>query len=198
MARTTVKTTIASAEPTRADLPRRWEPRLSPPPLSFEQLVAEHQQRVAGLCYRLLGWQGEVEDVVQEVFLAVCEGLPHYRGESQVSTWITRIAINTCRNHMRKRLPFLRRLVPLGSTHDTAPTGPADRGLLSQEQFERVRASVRRLPRKYREVIVLRYLEELPISEIAAVLELSRNAVEVRLNRARKLLREHLATLLEG
>jgi RNA polymerase sigma-70 factor (ECF subfamily) len=198
MARTTVRTTTASAELARADQPLRREPRLSPPPLSFEQLVAEHQQRVAGLCYRLLGWQGEVEDVVQDVFLSVCEALPDYRGESQVSTWITRIAINACRNHIRKRLRFLRRLVPLAPTHDTAPTAAADRGLMSQEQFEHVRASVGRLPRKYREVIVLRYLEELPVSEIAAVLELSRNAVEVRLNRARKLLREYLASLLEG
>jgi RNA polymerase sigma-70 factor (ECF subfamily) len=177
---------------------RRAERRLVAAPPTFEQLVADHQQRVSRLCYRLLGWREDVEDVVQEVFLAAFRALPEFRGESSGSTWLMRIAVNKCRSHVRKRIALLRLLTGARTTRKPGSGRPADRNLVDDERFQCVRRAVCKLPSKYREVIVLRYLEEMAVGEIADVLELTRNAVEVRLSRARRQLKEDLAGMLEG
>ena len=198
MADTRVSTLAAAAKPAdRQDRPRE-ELRLAETAPSFEQLVARHQQRVARLCYRLLGWREDVEDAVQEVFLAALGALPDFRGQSSVSTWLTRITVNTCRGYLRKRVLRLRLFARPRRSFEPRSDRPAERQLMDCERFDRVRRAVRKLPPKYREVIVLRYLEEMAVPAIADVLELSRNAVEVRLNRARKRLKEDLTELLEG
>ena len=195
MAETLEKPLDAPVEAGRDRLPRA-EPRAAHTP-SFEQLVAEQQDPVRRLCFRLIGWHADIEDIVQDVFLSVFRALPQYRGESVVSTWVMRIAINACRSHMRKRTSWLRLLK--GAQDDRPQRGEAaDQRIVDDERFQRVRGAVQRLPAKYREVVVLKYLEELPVSEIASVLGLSQNAVGVRLNRARKRLKEGLGGVLEG
>ncbi len=165
---------------------------------SFDELVAEHQQRVARLCYRLLGWRADDEDVVQEVFLSALKAWPRFRGESRVSTWLTRIAVNACRSHLRKRLPRLRLLAKQRDAAELRLERPPEGELMDRERFERVRAAIRGLPAKYREAVVLRYLEELAVAEVGEVLGLGKNAVEVRLNRARIWLKNDLAEMVEG
>lgn len=197
MAETLVSTLAATAEPAGRSGPPREEPRLAQPPPSFEQLVADHQQRVARLCYRLLGWRQDVDDVAQEVFLAAFRAMAEYRGESSMSTWLTRIAVNACRSHVRKRVRLLRLLGGARHSREPHPGRSADHKLMDRERFARVRAAIRKLPPKYREVVVLRYLEEMAVPEVSDVLGLSRNAVEVRLNRARKRLGDDLAGIQE-
>jgi RNA polymerase sigma factor (sigma-70 family) len=176
-----------------------WEePRLAEAPPSFEQLIADHQQRLTRLCYRLLGWREDVEDAVQEVFLAAFRTLPEFRGQSSASTWLTRIAVNKCRSHVRKRVALLRLFTGVRAGRRVTSGRSADRELIDGERFERVRRAVRKLPPKYREVVVLRYLEQMSAAETADVLGLTRNAVEVRLNRARGQLKEDLVGMLEG
>lgn len=153
--------------------------------------IETHQDRVAALARRLLAWRDDIEDVVQDVFVAALEHAGQFRGESQVSTWLFRITVNRCRKEQRRR--WLRLL----SRRSTAPEpAPAARAMQS-EADERVRAAVASLPQTLREVVVLRYLEELPILGVALILGLERNAVEVRLNRARQRLKDALAPLLE-
>ena len=72
-----------------------------------------------------------------------------------------------------------------------------DQRLVESETFKKVRDAVKALPAKYREPVVLRYLQELAIDDIAGILALSRNAVEVRLSRARTMLKQDLAGLIE-
>lgn len=162
---------------------------------AFDVLVTQYQDRVAGLAWRLLGWRHDVEDVVQDVFLTVLQKLPQFRGESRLTTWLYRITVNRCRRERRKRLlrRTLWRRIPNEAGHGV-PTGQA---LEARERHARVRAAVGRLASRYQEVVVLRYLEELPVEEIGAILELGRNAVEVRLSRARNRLRGALADLVE-
>ncbi len=74
----------------------------------------------------------------------------------------------------------------------------AAHGALHQEATQQVQTAVRELPPRYREVVVLRYLEDLPVDEIAQILGLARNAVEVRLTRARQQLQRRLGALVEG
>jgi len=158
----------------------------------FAQAVARAQPPITRLVHRLLSWPGdgsEVSDIVQDVFLAAWIHRRRFRGEAAWTTWLTRIAINKARSHVRRRvrreallaaLPWLRR-----DLHEPDPAQDAD-------VSARVRAIVARLPHSDREVIVLRYLEERDIEEIATMLGLRRSAVDSRLTRARKRLRELL------
>ncbi|MHB1036502.1 MAG: RNA polymerase sigma factor [Pirellulales bacterium] len=164
---------------------------------AFDRIVALHQVRVARLAYRLLGWPDEVDDVVQEVFLAAFKGLRKFRGQSKLSTWLTTIAINKCRSHGRKRLLRLNFLTRLLAAGENKPAALPERPLMDREKLGRVRQAVQTLPARYREVVVLRYLEEMSIGEISEVLALSRNAVEVRLTRGRNRLKGLLAGLVE-
>ena len=164
-------------------------------PAAFEDLVAVHRERINRLVYRLLGWSHDAEDVSQEVFLAALKNLKKFRGQSSVSTWLTRIAVNKARSHRRKlrsRIRGLRAAARMsGQTAETkAETASADR-----EVFRRVRQAVQALPSRYREVVALRYLEQMPTAEVVKVLGISRSAMDARLHRARRRLKELLADL---
>jgi len=161
----------------------------------FDEIVALYRGRVACLAYRLTGWDGEAEDVVQDVFLAALKNLKSFRGQSSLWTWLTRITVNKCHNLRRRRLlgltllPRLLRRCPHGARD---PAGGAE----DRETFDHIRRTVRALPAKLREVVVLRYLEEMPIEQVAEAVGASPQAVSVRLHRARGLLRERLSDLL--
>lgn len=189
----TVTRSEAAAAVGLNDERRPGGPRGDPP--AFETVVAEHRQRVTGLVYRLLGWSDDVEDVVQDVFVAVLNNLAKFRGEAQLGTWIYRIAVNVCRRHRRRRMLRLRFWRPTGELPEAGAETPDSRG--RRETSARVRAAVVGLPAGYREVVVLRYLEELPVLDIAVILGLSRNAVEVRLSRAREQLKQVLGNWME-
>jgi len=160
--------------------------------IEFAALIAEHGPRVARLARRLLGWPSEVEDVAQEVFLSAWRALPEFRGQAALSTWLFRITVNACRRQRRRRLlrPWMWYRRPDVSEAVDIASGRS-------ETAARVRAAVRALPARYREVVVLHYLENLNSTEIGQILELKPNTVAVRLNRARQCLREMLGDLLE-
>ena len=160
--------------------------------LNFDRLVADQHARVTRLVSRLLGWSPDVQDVVQDVFVSALTALPRFEGRSRVDTWISRIAVNACRSHTRRQFFRLRRRRPLDDAPDDRPTGGLD-----TESVTAVRKAIRELPAREREVIVLRYLEDLPAAEIANILGIRKNAVEVRLHRAKKRLEAPLSHLLE-
>ncbi len=161
---------------------------------ALECIIAQNQDRISRLVARLTGWSSDREDLVQEVFLLALRGAKSFRGQSRISTWLTRIAINACRSHQRTKLlrrTFWTKLI--ARQHDdlldlNEPSMPQDR----RERVRQVTLAVQRLKPKYREVIVLHYLEEMPAEDIREVLGISRNMVEVRLHRARKMLEEML------
>ncbi len=159
---------------------------------ALDTLVRAHRERVARLAGRLLGWSPDVEEVVQEVFVSALTAMGGFRGRSSIETWLSRITINKCRSHQRRGFLRLRLLKRFASGQVATTDRPADAGTHDRERFEHVRAAVRALPPKYREVIVLRYLEELPTPEICEWLRLRANTVEVRLHRARAMLRDSL------
>jgi RNA polymerase sigma-70 factor (ECF subfamily) len=167
----------------------------------FARLVQEQQARVARLASRLLGWSTDVDDVVQDIFMQAWQALPKYRGDAQLSTWLTRITINACRSHRRRRAAWGRfwaggRRQPdgnLGAAPRARPESPAD-----AETLATVRNAIAALPLRDQEVVVLSYLEDLSAPEIAAILNMTRNAVDVRLNRARARLRSRLSGWMEA
>jgi RNA polymerase sigma-70 factor (ECF subfamily) len=178
-----------------ADSPQTSQTGPAPPePVpAFEKLVELYQGRITRLVQRLLGWSADVDDLVQEVFVAAWRGLPKFRGQSTIETWLMRIAINQCRRHRRRTLlrhAFHRRLK---SERPSIPDSIDP--LRADERSRGVRQAVHALPPRYREVIVLRYLEGLEVDQLMRVLRLSRTAADVRLHRARELLRGSLKEL---
>jgi len=162
-------------------------------PAAFDELVADNRQRIARLVYRLLGWCGEVEDLVQDVLLVAYRKVGRFRGQSSLSTWLIGIAINRCRSYRRRWMPSWRWLERLWRRRPPAP-GP-DRALMEDETAARVRKAVQELGESDREAIVLYYLEDLPAARIGQLLGISAGAVDMRLHRARRRLREKLADL---
>lgn len=163
----------------------------------FDEVVRRHQPQVARLAHRLLGWRDRdaVEDVVQEVFLIAWRRMKSFRGDSSLGTWLIGITINQCRAQRRRsllRLKWLREAFATGNSSQPIADGPA----AGEETSQQVRDAVARLPPRDREVIVLFYLEALSVAQIAQLLGVKNNAIEVRLHRARTRLKTQLAGLI--
>ena len=187
----------ALAQPDQQDLPFRPTAAATGEAASFEQLVRLHEPKVRRLTYRLLGWRSaEVDDVVQDVFLALLKRLGTFRGDASLATWLTAVTLNRCRTHRRRQWVRLRWLQSYLNTEQPQARDKNGR-LESDDTSAEVRRAVQALNPRDREVIVLFYLEQLRIAEIAALLRLRNNAVEVRLHRARQRLKGKLAHLME-
>jgi len=161
----------------------------------FEELVTANQAGLMRLICRLVDSADEAEDVLQEVFVAAFQGLPNFRQESSFTTWITTIAVNKCRTHRRRATrrrwlaAYLRRTATTVSNHTDED---------SSDDAEEVRNAIRSLSTKYQEPVVLHYFEQMSMGEVAAVLGLKTNTVEVRISRARRLLQTTLGNRVNG
>jgi RNA polymerase sigma-70 factor (ECF subfamily) len=156
---------------------------------SFEQAIAQHHAVIRKLVQRLLGWTSDAEDVLQDSYLKAWRSWGRFRGECHVRTWLARIAINQCRSHHRRKMLGLGLLARLwgGPTPREAPA--ADLPAEQRDRAAQIRLAVNALRPRDREVIVLHYLEEMSIADVATLLQTTRGAVEVRLSRARNRLR---------
>lgn len=159
----------------------------------LEQVVKDHLDDITRLAYRLLGWQTDVEDIVQDVFLSAAQNMDTLRETTQIKAWLFQITINKCRTwryRQKLRLQFWTRQ-RWNTETDLASSCPSE----VQERDIQVRQAIRALPARYREVVVLKYLEQLPASEIIRMLKIRENALHVRLLRARAMLRKKLEKL---
>lgn len=164
--------------------------------VEFKSLHDQFRPRVLRYLTRLVG-ASEAEDLTQSVMLKASEGLPDFRGDSTLSTWIYRIATNAAYDALRRKgLP-----VPPEADDDDATNGPQDAQAPSAEATAMrdemdtcVREFVERLPEHYRTVIVLSEVEGFKNAEIAAILGISLDAVKIRLHRARDQLRNAFST----
>jgi len=160
----------------------------------FERRMQVAWPWVVRLVDRLLGWPeraSDVEDIAQEVFLAAWRGCGGFRGEAEWSTWLHRIAVTRARNAARsreRRERWFGRLVPRAALEDTAAEEAAELG----GDAGAVQRALGLLRHADREVLVLRYLEDRGVDEIASELGLGRAATDARLSRARKRLRERM------
>jgi len=164
---------------------------------AFEAIVKNNADDVAALANRLLGWPGDVDDVVQDVFLAAYLGLKKFRCRSTLKTWLFTITINQSRRWRYRRI--LRLKAHSKHVRNASPTAAcaSDEPAISKETFSRVQWAVTALPPKYREPIVLRHLQELSMKQTSRILGITVNTLQVRLNRARKRLKNDLAELME-
>lgn len=168
---------------------------------AFNELVEAYEQRVFRLVHRMLGRRDEAEDMAQEVFVQVFKAVATFRGDSKLSTWIYRIAVNLCKN----RIKYLTRRHE-GAQQELEPV--AERAPLSQAkgvtfgdvarpdhmveglQVELiVKRCIAEIEPDFREVLVLRDVEDLSYEEIAEITGLADGTVKSRIHRARAMLK---------
>jgi len=161
---------------------------------ALDDVIKRYATRVTRLVQRLLHRSDDIDDIVQDVFVAVIASRRQFRRKASLSTWVTRITINRCRSLERRRAlrEKMRRAIWLNRTSCESNVH-VEQLAIADERDEQVRDAVESLPGTLREVIVLRYFEEFSIAEMANVLSISRANVDVRLTRARRRLQQTLA-----
>jgi RNA polymerase sigma-70 factor, ECF subfamily len=172
---------------------------------AFETLVKERSGEIYGLLYRLTENGEEARDLTQETFLRAFQSIVHFRGESDLRTWIYRIAINQARNRWRWWRRRRRDVTVSLDATDANGGKPAllatlkcdtarspEQNTLAHEREQVLRKALSSLRRVYREAVVLRDIEGLAYEEIATALDISIGTVKSRLARGRQELRRKL------
>jgi RNA polymerase sigma-70 factor (ECF subfamily) len=155
---------------------------------------------VLTLATRILDNRTEAEDIAQDIFVKIFQSLQDFRGASRFSTWIYRITVNHCLNHLRRRTRQQQTLV-MTEPVEWRQESPASNPYKTLEQKERwalVQAKLQELSVEHRTIILLRDFEGLPYDEIADVLQLESGTVKSRLHRARMELKALLEPYLAG
>lgn len=151
----------------------------------LERLMEEYGTSLLRMCAVYLRDREQAQDAVQETFIKAYRHMNYFRGECSEKSWLTGIAINTCRDYRRSAwFRHVDRRVQMEQLPETpAPDAFRDHTVL---------AEVNRLPKQCREVILLRYYQGLKLKETADALKISTSAVKQRINRANAMLRERL------
>jgi RNA polymerase sigma-70 factor, ECF subfamily len=173
---------------------------------AFAALVTRYQNRIVNVVSRLINDRDRAQEIAQETFLRVFIHRERYRPSGKFSTWLYTIAMNLAKNEIRRRVRArgvvsLDKLMEVagdsgGFIADPAP-GP-DRLYRRRDVEAKVSDAVERLPRKFREVIVLRDIQQLSYEEIGEALKIPGGTVRSRINRARLALKELLDPTIEG
>ncbi|HEY2923856.1 MAG TPA: sigma-70 family RNA polymerase sigma factor [Candidatus Eisenbacteria bacterium] len=164
---------------------------------AFGELVSRYESKIYSLALRMVRNPEDAEDVLQDTFLRAYRGIKSFQGASTFSTWIYRITANSALMRLRKKqLPTVsienadERETPV-SIVDWTP-GPVEQ-LLNKELQHEMDEAIEALPPEFRQVFVLRDVEEMSNAEVAEILDLSVAAVKSRLHRARIKVRNRLA-----
>ncbi|MGY2293056.1 RNA polymerase sigma factor [Pseudomonas sp. SDO528_S397] len=162
-------------------------------PAAINEMVSRKLPRLLALASRILGDADEAKDVAQESFLRIWRQAGRWRsGEARFDTWLHRVVLNLCHDRLRRRKERpLNDDEALGEVVDSTPA--PDEQLESAERSERMAQALASLPERQREAIVLQYYQELSNIEAAALMNISVEALESLLSRARRSLRSYLA-----
>ena len=162
-------------------------------------LLEPEMGRVFATCRRMVGSRDEAEELAQEALIRVIRGLPRFDGRSALSTWITRVTINTCLSWLRTKARRAGK-TPLNLKHpDREPGNPPEPAGVQQgdPRALRVQEALTRLKPEHRAVLVLRDVRDLDYDSIAAALDLAVGTVKSRIFRARAALRAEIESIEE-
>lgn len=172
---------------------------------AWDELLRHHQDRLFGLCLRMVGREAAA-DLTQDSMVKILQGLDSYDGRSQLSTWMFRIAMNTClswlrgqklRRHKALEQNSAESVRSLGTQGGGGELSPAS-GVQEDERRVAVSLALAELPDDQRAILVLRDVQGLEYDQIAEVLEVPGGTVKSRLFRARLALRELVEERLHG
>jgi RNA polymerase sigma-70 factor (ECF subfamily) len=159
---------------------------------AFRQLYEHYRDRIYNLIYYSLRNSHQAEDLLQSVFLKVFQALPLFRADSSFVTWIYRVTLNECKNAQRGRRFWLPLSEIFEKPEERDPHPLPDRIHSSNLQVHALRQAVMKLKPKYREVLMLKYFEELSYEEVSSILGISMGTVASRLHRALQILESQL------
>ncbi len=156
---------------------------------AYSVLVDRHQKKVFNVLYRLLGNYGESQDMSQETFLTAYQRLNLFRNECQFSTWLCQIALNKARDLLRSRATHAKHenLDDFEGILALPEAETPHRHAEADQQNGRIQKVLQTMPANYREVLILKHLEEHSYEEIAEMLNDTVDNVKVRTFRARQL-----------
>lgn len=171
----------------------------------FHDLIRPYERSVYVMALSFLRNEADAEDVAQEAFLRAFRNLASFRGEAKFGTWLISITMNEARNRLRRRnaAPTESLDETLNETQHVSPAVLTDWKEIPSEALERqevrlmLQEAVSSLPSIYREVFLLRDVEELSTAEAAEVLKISIASLKVRLHRARLMMQKILAPQLK-
>lgn len=169
---------------------------------AYEELVARHRDKIYARAFRIVHHQEEAMDLSQEAWIKGWQRIGQFEGESSFATWMTRITINLCLDHLRRHMRF--RVEPLPDAPEDATgldrflppvwTNPTER-LERSELRQRIDAAMAKLTDAHRTVLALHEFEDMGYKEIASTLGISIGTVMSRLFYARRRLAALLADL---
>lgn len=186
---------FSMTEPTEAEL---LEAAQGGDQRAFGRLVRMHQRRVYACAVQILGDGGDADDAVQETFLRAWRAIARFDGRSQLSTWLYRVCVNVCLNHIRKRkrhkaadisdpkIPEPKADPSQGNTHP-------ERALEAQELQGRIATALDGLSESLRITVIMVLVRGMPQKEVAEILGCSEGTVAWRIHEARRRLRLALA-----
>lgn len=158
---------------------------------AFDTLVRRHRDRVVANCRFLTNQPDQAEDLAQEVFLKAYFALPRFRGDASFRTWVQRIKLNHCLDHLKTQRG--RELVDIGAPElarapELSAPATVESDLIQAEDYERLAAAIDALPDSLRIPLTLRDLDGLTYDEIAGTLGIGLSAAKMRVLRARRAL----------
>lgn len=152
-------------------------------------LVHRHMDTIYRVSYRMLQDKAEAEDVTQETFLRAWKALPDWKPKAKFSTWACTVALNLCRDRLRKKKPVLMETLPERVDMAQRP----EEQLASSQAVSGIKAHISALPDRQKVALTLSALEGLGNKEAAEIMDISIHALEGLLGRARRTLRHALS-----
>src|ERR1700716_3325806 len=162
---------------------------------AFQELVDRYKDLVFALIARRVQDRTRAEDLAQDVFLRVHRGLPYFRGEARLSTWIYRIVANVCVQDRGRAAPALS--LDDERTRARATRSASDRQFGDLELRDRLEKAIARLPANYRLLVAAHYLQGVQYEDLADAMQLPLGTVKTQLYRAKQQLRRLLETELK-
>jgi RNA polymerase sigma-70 factor (ECF subfamily) len=172
---------------------------------AIRAIIQEHNQRLYRVARSIVREDAEAEDVLQEAYLHAFSNLAEFRGDSRLSTWLTRIVVNEALQRLRRRKPSSGMPFSAAGGAQVIPFPGAaqlsddpERNMAQREICQLVERAIDALPQEFRTVLVARILEGMSVEETAEALDMRPETVKTRLHRARRLLKDALAEHMEG
>lgn len=167
---------------------------------AFNELLGAHEQRMYAVCLRMCGNHEDAQDCLQEAMLRVYRSISGFKGQSSFSTWVYRVAMNTCLDELRRRrnkpASSLDGMLDAGWSPSDELDTPEHHAVASEKRRE-IRRTIAELPEDMRSAIVLRDIQGFSYEEIAKMLQINVGTIKSRISRGREKLREKFLSRTE-
>lgn len=174
---------------------------------SFETIVYQYEKKVYNIAYRMFGNEHDAYDASQEVFIKIYQKLSQFKFDSAFSTWLHRLATNTCIDLYRKRKRQTKDQFSIDKeiyTKESTVTfdieddsGTPEEKVVQSETVNEVRTAINQLKEDHKAVLILRDINQMSYQEVADILDVSVGTVKSRINRARNALKEKILEIRE-